>query len=99
MLPALIDNFFKDAVKLQENARQAFEEHQTEDLRRAAHTFKSTSRHFGATALAELCQKLEHQAQNGVLEDAENVLMQIEAEYEKVQIALEELREGLGSNI
>jgi HPt (histidine-containing phosphotransfer) domain-containing protein len=95
MLPALIDNFFKDAVKLQEDARQAFEHNRSEDLRRAAHTFKSTSKHFGATALAELCQELEHQAQNGMLEDTENVLTQIEAEYENVRAALEILRKDL----
>lgn len=95
MLLALIDNFFKDAIKLQEDAHQAFEQQQAEDLRRAAHTFKSTSKHFGATVLAELCQELEHQAQNGVLKDAENVLTQIEAEYENVQVALEILRKGL----
>jgi len=92
MLPALIENFFKDAVKLQEDARQAFEQHQTEDLRRAAHTLKSNARNFGATALAELCQELEHRAKNGELEGSEDLLTQIEAEYENVRNALEALR-------
>ena len=95
MLPALIENFFKDAVKLQEQARQAVEQHQPDDLRRAAHTLKSNARNFGATTLANSCQELEQQAKNGVFENAEELLTQIESEYEHVRSALENLRERL----
>ena len=95
MLPVLIDSFFKDAVKLQENARQAFEQNQAEELRRAVHTLKSNSKNFGATALAKLCQELENQVKNGVLEGTENLLMQIGTEYKNVQAALETIRKSL----
>ena len=95
LLPTLIENFSKDAVRLQAEARQAFEAQQLEDLRRAAHTLKSLSKNFGATALAELCQTLETQAKDGVPENAENLLTQIAVEYENVRIALEKLRENL----
>ncbi|GAK58364.1 hybrid signal transduction histidine kinase and diguanylate cyclase/phosphodiesterase [Candidatus Vecturithrix granuli] len=95
MLPALIESFFKDAVKLQDEAQQAFEARQTEELRRTAHTLKSLSKNFGATALAELCQTLETRAKDGVFEGAEDLLTRTAAEYEKVLNTLEKLRENL----
>ncbi len=95
MLPVLIDSFFKNAVKLQEDAQQAFEQNQTEDLRRAAHTLKSNAQNFGATALAELCQDLENCAKGGKLEGAEELLTHIGTEYEKARSALEDIRKSL----
>ena len=79
-------------MKLQETARQAFEQNQIEDLRRAAHTLKSNAKNFGATALAELCQELENRAKDGELEGAEELLAQIGTEYETAKAELEILR-------
>ena len=87
----LIENFFNDAIILQENVKQALEDGNAEDLRRAAHTLKSNSRNFGATVLAELCQQLESHAKAGELEGTEELLEQIEVEYKKVRTALETL--------
>jgi HPt (histidine-containing phosphotransfer) domain-containing protein len=95
MLPVLIDSFFKDAVELQASAREALEQNRAEELRLAAHSFKSNSKKFGATTLAELCQDLENQAKSGILEGAEELLRQIETEYLKVRAALEMLRKNL----
>ena len=95
MLPVLIENFFKDAAKLQEDARRAFEEGKVEELRRATHTLKSNSKNFGATTLAKLCEELENQAKNGELEGSEDLLTQIKAEYETVWATLETFRENL----
>ncbi len=92
MLPVLIETFFQDTVKLQKNARQAFEQHQTEDLRRAAHTLKSNAQNFGARALAELCQDLENRAKVGELEHAEELFIPIDTEYQKAKAALESLK-------
>ena len=58
----------------------------------SAHTLKSNARNFGATELATLCQEVENCAKNGELEGAEELLAQIEAEYDTVRIALETLR-------
>ncbi|GAK58356.1 histidine kinase [Candidatus Vecturithrix granuli] len=95
LLPALIENFFKDAVRLQDEARRAFETQQAEEFRRAAHTLKSLSKNFGATAFAELCQALEIQAKDGIFEGTEDLFTQIETEYKKVRDALKKLRENL----
>ncbi|MGE0084433.1 MAG: response regulator [Desulfococcaceae bacterium] len=87
MLPKLIDDFFRDAVKMQEQARQAMEQGKTEDLRRAVHTLKSNAKNFGATVLAQLCQKAENIAKSGSC-DVSALLSQIETEYPKVRAAL-----------
>jgi CheY-like chemotaxis protein len=95
MLPDLIASFFNDAVKLQTNARQAVEQGQAEELRRAAHTLKSNSANFGARALAALCQELESRGKAGMLEGAQKLLAQIETEYTNVRAALEHVRKEL----
>ncbi|MGE0084434.1 MAG: PAS domain S-box protein [Desulfococcaceae bacterium] len=94
MLPKLIDDFFRDAVKKQEEARQAMEHGKTEDLRRAVHTLKSNAKNFGATVLAQLCQETENIAKSGSC-DVSALLRQIETEYPKVRAALEIVRGGL----
>jgi len=88
MLPKFIDDFFKDAVKMQEQARQAMEQGKTEDLRRAVHTLKSNAKNFGAVTLAKLCQEAENIAKTGSA-DVSGLLQQIETEYPKVRAALE----------
>jgi HPt (histidine-containing phosphotransfer) domain-containing protein len=95
MLPSLIDSFFKDAVKLQTTARHAVDQSKSEELRRAAHTLKSNSANFGARALAVLCQELENRGKAGMLEGAQQLLAQIEAEYANVKAALEQVRKEL----
>ncbi len=88
LLPSLIDNFFKDAPKLMATAHQALTQKQTADLRRAAHTLKSTSATFGAMALSALARELEYQARDGTLEGAEALIGRIKKEYEKAKAAL-----------
>jgi HPt (histidine-containing phosphotransfer) domain-containing protein len=61
---------------------------QAEEVRRAAHTLKSNARTFGATELADLCQKLEERARAGELDGAAELARQIEEKYERVAEAL-----------
>jgi len=88
MLPKLIDDFFRDAVRMQEQARQAMEQGKSEDLRRAVHTLKSNAKNFGAVTLAKLCQEAENTAKSGST-DVSDLLHRIETEYPKVRAALE----------
>jgi CheY-like chemotaxis protein len=92
LLPKLIDDFFKESVKLQEQARQTLEQGKFEDLRRAAHTLKSNAKNFGATVLGELCQEVESLAKAGTSEGVADLLIKIETEYPKVRAALEIIR-------
>jgi CheY-like chemotaxis protein len=95
MLPGLIGIFLDDAVKLQTQARQAYEQKELESLRRAAHTLKSSSANFGATTLSAMCKDLELRVKAGELGDVEARLAQIAAEYERARAALDLARTDL----
>lgn len=68
---------------------QALAQGHTTDLRRAAHTLKSSSATFGAMALSEMSRQLEYHARDGVLEGAADLLDQIHVAYERAWAALE----------
>jgi CheY-like chemotaxis protein/HPt (histidine-containing phosphotransfer) domain-containing protein len=93
LLTALIDTFLRDTPRLVEAARRGLERGQTDEVRRAAHTLKSNGATFGATSLSELSRQLEALARSGTLEGADELITQIDAEYERVRIALETERE------
>jgi HPt (histidine-containing phosphotransfer) domain-containing protein len=94
LLTALIDTFLSDAPRLVEAARRGLEHGQTDEVRRAAHTLKSNGATFGASSLSGLSRQLEALARSGVLEGADDLIARIDAEYERVRIALETVREG-----
>jgi CheY-like chemotaxis protein/HPt (histidine-containing phosphotransfer) domain-containing protein len=93
LLTALIDTFVSDAPRLVEAARRGLEHGQTDEVRRAAHTLKANGATFGATSLSELSRQLEALARSGTLEGADELITQIDAEYQRVRIALETERE------
>jgi CheY-like chemotaxis protein len=95
MLPVLLDSFFKDAVRLQEQAQRALAEGKTEELRRAAHTLKSNCANFGAMQVAGLCQELENMAKAGQTDGASRVLERIAVEYSAARSELENYRKEL----
>ena len=94
LFTALIDTFLSDAPQLVEVARRGLEHGQTDEVRRAAHTLKSNGATFGATSFSELSRQLEALAKSGILEGADELIARIDAEYERVRIALETVREG-----
>jgi HPt (histidine-containing phosphotransfer) domain-containing protein len=93
----LIDMFLEDAPTLLENMRQAVIQGAAEDLRFAAHSLKSSSAEFGATALCELCRELEAMGKENTLVGAAEKVSQAEALYERVQAALIDIREALAA--
>jgi PAS domain S-box-containing protein len=84
----LISTFLSDAPHLVGALRSSLDQHNPEELRRAAHTLKSNGRTFGATALASLSEELELNAQTGTLADAGELVSRIENEYARVEGAL-----------
>jgi two-component system sensor histidine kinase/response regulator len=92
MLPGLIDRFYQDVDRLLGEAGGALEGGQADDLRRAAHTLKSTSATFGAMALSAVARELEYLARDGVLEGVAGLMAQAEAEFAKAKAALETMR-------
>ncbi len=91
-LVELIDSFLNDLAVLLKDLRHAVSTEDTELLRRAAHTLKSSSRDFGAIRLSELCQQLEAKAKAEVLNGAAELVQQVEAEYERVKVELDLVR-------
>ena len=59
-------------------------------VRAAAHSLKSSSANLGANSLAELCKKLEMAARANALATDAPALPEVEAEYERVRVALQQ---------
>jgi CheY-like chemotaxis protein/HPt (histidine-containing phosphotransfer) domain-containing protein len=95
MLPGLIDAFFTDSDRLQNQAREALAAGKLDELHRAAHSLKSNSANFGATTMTELCRTLEQQAHAETLEGTEDLLAQIGRAYEQARFALEQVRKEM----
>jgi PAS domain S-box-containing protein len=93
LLVALINTFLSDVPRLVDGARRGLQQGQADEVRRAAHTLKSNGATFGATGFSELSRQLESLAGSGTLEGTADLIARIDAEYDRVRIALETVRE------
>jgi HPt (histidine-containing phosphotransfer) domain-containing protein len=96
MLPELIEQFYQDADRLLGQARRALAQEQADELRRAAHSLKSTAATFGALALSATARELEYHARDGVLEGAYELIARAVTEFAQAQAALEVARRTAG---
>ena len=94
----LIRSFLAETPPLLTKLHDALRIGDQELFRRAAHTLKSSSRDFGAVRLSEFCWQLEILGKTGKLEAAMGLVLQTEAEYEQVRVALEKISAG-GPNV
>jgi CheY-like chemotaxis protein/HPt (histidine-containing phosphotransfer) domain-containing protein len=90
-LGEVVDAFLADAPQLLETLRRSLASRNAEELRRAAHTLKSNGATLGAKDFAELCRTLEQRAKDGELDDASELVDQIEEEYRPLEEALSAL--------
>ena len=88
----LMETYFDDSPRLLAAMQEALSASNAEDLRRAAHSLKSSSANFGALRLSKKCKELEDIGKAGVLEGAAEQIGQIVAEYEKARAALEAIQ-------
>jgi two-component system sensor histidine kinase/response regulator len=95
ILPELIQRFYQDGNRLLAEAWRAWGKGEVDDLRRAAHSLKSTSATFGANELSAVTRELEVLARDGMFEGATGLLRRAEAEFARAQAALEVVREEL----
>jgi PAS domain S-box-containing protein len=93
-LAELIDTFLADAPQLLADMRGAVEGQDPAGLRLAAHSLKSNSADFGATALSGLCKELEMMGKAGRLDGAMEKVAQAKLEYEQVKAALVTVARG-----
>jgi PAS domain S-box-containing protein len=91
-LTEVVDAFLADAPGLMADLRNSLQAQNAEELRRAAHTLKSNGATLGATAFADLCRTVEHQAKDGRLEGCALLLDQTEEQYRVLEAALTSLR-------
>ena len=91
----LIETFLEDAPQQLTALRNAVDQGDAEEARRAAHTLKSNAATFGATELSELCAELEARARAGDLAGAQERVRRIEDGSAAVQTELAKLRTQL----
>jgi len=88
MVVEIINCYLEETPILLDEITQAIEQKQPELLQKSAHTMKSSSASVGATKLSELCKELEFIGRRETTEEADGILSQAKAEYERVETAL-----------
>jgi HPt (histidine-containing phosphotransfer) domain-containing protein len=87
----LVETFFDEAPVLLADMRLALEEGDAEMFRRSAHSLKSNSASFGALQLESLARECEYLGRDGLLEEAEPKLPELEVAYARAAGALKAL--------
>jgi HPt (histidine-containing phosphotransfer) domain-containing protein len=88
-LAGLAEDFLAETPPLLDALRAAVAGGDAGQVHRATHTLKSLGATFGATALAELCQRAE--SHSGAAAELAPVVTAIAAEHDRVALALEKL--------
>lgn len=90
LLTQIIKQYLEDSpLKFQEIV-EAINNQDSEKLRLAAHSLRSSSANLGAVQLSHYCKLLEDLARSGTTEGATEQIGQLESEYAKVREALEQ---------
>ncbi len=84
----LVSAFLEEAPVSVAGMRTALGLGEMDSLSRHAHKLKSSSNHFGAKRLNELCATLEKKTRSGDLSGIEPIVETIELEMERVRLAL-----------
>jgi signal transduction histidine kinase/CheY-like chemotaxis protein/HPt (histidine-containing phosphotransfer) domain-containing protein len=87
-LAEMIEGFLEDAPAILANMRRAVEAQDAASVRLHAHSLKSNGADLGAQNFSDLNKRMEALGRSGLLDGADDLLEQIEAEYERVQAAL-----------
>ncbi|HEY9779766.1 MAG TPA: ATP-binding protein [Leptolyngbyaceae cyanobacterium] len=89
VLAQVVDNYIEQAPQLLQAMRNAVAKGDAVALHRAAHGLRSASANLGATALSQLCKKLEGMGKAGITAEALADVLQAEEAYETVKAALQ----------
>lgn len=95
VLADLIDCYLEDTPKLLIAIADSIAENDLLTFQRASHTLKSSSSTLGATNLTKICQELEIISRTGNTKAGSAQLPQLEAEYKRVETALQIERQQL----
>ncbi|WP_207680837.1 response regulator [Desulfonema magnum] len=89
LMKDFVNTFLKDTPARVRKIDQAILAKDLEVLESQAHSLKSESAIFGATALSESCRILEHAARDRIREGLSETFVKLKKEYEQVRSALE----------
>lgn len=84
--PVLLDTYLADSEERLRLLHQAMREADAQGLRLAAHSFKGSCSNMGAPMLAGLCKQLEEVGRRESLDEAPELIEQIEREFAIVRI-------------
>ena len=90
----MVDAFLEEGIQFVADLESALAEQDVDRFRRAAHSLKSNSATFGAMELAALAKELEEMAREGKLDQAANILPRVSIDFENVEHALKDLKNG-----
>ncbi|MFO1423364.1 MAG: response regulator [Candidatus Competibacteraceae bacterium] len=88
VLSKIVGLYLDSAPALLQRLRDAVAAGDSEALRQAAHSLKSSSANLGATRLAALCKELEQRGRDRRLEDAATLVWELDRRYARVREAL-----------
>lgn len=86
----LLEVFLHDTPERMATLRRAADTGDARGMRHVAHTLKGTSGYIGAHRLVRICKELEASVQGAELTSALALVAQVEAEYRRVHVALEQ---------
>ena len=91
--PVLLDTFIVDSEERLRGLQQGLEWADAQALRLAAHSFKGSCSNMGAPLLASLCKQLEEAGRREQLEQAPDLIEQVEREFAIVRILFKSERQ------
>jgi HPt (histidine-containing phosphotransfer) domain-containing protein len=88
LLERVVRLFEQESAELLSRLEEAIERGHAEEVRAAAHKFKSVSGNVGAEALAASCLELEQRGLDGRLDDGAAILDEMRSEHARASAAL-----------
>ncbi|QZZ20937.1 PAS domain S-box protein [Leptothermofonsia sichuanensis E412] len=89
LVAEIIESYLEDAPLRLEAIANALLQQDAASLHKAAHALRSLSAAIGATCLARFCENLENLGRANTLSTAAPILSAIQAEYKRVEVALD----------
>jgi len=89
VLAEVLEGYLEDAPSRLQAIERAVVAADADALRKSAHALRSLSAIVGGIAVVQLCEALETMGRAGTTAGAETLVMQLQAEYERLKAALQ----------
>ena len=88
ILNKLIEKFFSDTPQRLSSLQEILAKGNASAIEQQAHSLKGSSSNLGSRRMAEICERLEQCAREGQIEEAEEMLAELEKEYQRTKEVL-----------